>query len=70
LISSFIGQSFHEAAWQAANPQGVVTEDDMLALGDYPNVFAGWVLLGWLPIVVGLLLSARLIQKKAQQAAS
>ena len=72
LVSSLIGQAFHEAAWHTANPMGIVTEDDMLALGDSPNVFVGWILLGWLPIVVGLLLSNSLIQnkKEAQQAAT
>jgi hypothetical protein len=59
LIGSFIGQAFHESAWHSANPNGIVAEEDMVALGDYPNVFVGWLLLGWIPVVVGLVLSVR-----------
>ena len=59
LIGSFVGQAFHESAWHSANPNGVVTEKDMVALGDYPQVFIGWVLLGWIPVVTGLVLSVR-----------
>lgn len=59
LIGSFIGQTAHESAWHSANPSGIVAEEDMVALGDYPNVFDGWVLLGWIPVVVGLVLSGR-----------
>jgi hypothetical protein len=69
LIGSLIGQAFHMSAWFSTNPNGIVTEEDMIALGDYPNVFAGWLLLGWIPVVIGLVLSARINQnqKEAQQ---
>ncbi len=71
LIGSFIGQAFHESAWHSANPNGIVTEEDMVALGDYPNVFVGWVLLGWIPVVVALVLSVRRNRNlQAQQAGS
>jgi hypothetical protein len=59
LISSFVGHSFHEAGWMASHPDGIRTEEDMMAIGDYPNVFAGWIILGWLPVLVGLVLSKR-----------
>ena len=58
LIGSFVGQAFHEAAWLADHPAGAATEMDILSLGDYPNVFAGWVILGWVPVLIGLLLSS------------
>jgi len=59
LVGSFVGHAFHEAGWLAAHPEGIVTEEDMMALGDYPNVFAGWVLLGWVPVLIGLVLAKR-----------
>ncbi|MBG7606608.1 MAG: hypothetical protein IZT59_01040 [Verrucomicrobia bacterium] len=59
LISSFVGHSFHEAGWMASHPDGIRTEEDMMAIGDYPNVFTGWIILGWLPVLVGLVLSKR-----------
>jgi len=59
LVASFIGHTFHASAWRAANPQGTVTEEDMVAIGDYPNVFVGWLLLGWLPVILGLVLCVR-----------
>jgi hypothetical protein len=71
LVGSFVGQAFHEAAWFAAHPGGICTEEDMMALGDYPNVFAGWVLLGWVPILVGLALAKRGDRnRQAEQAAT
>lgn len=63
LIGSFAGHAFHEAKWLADNPDGIVTEEDMAAIGDFANVFAGWVILGWAPVALGLILSARLNQK-------
>lgn len=59
LVCSFVGHYFHEAGWWMRHPEGIRTEEDMLALGDYPNVFAGWIMLGWIPVLVGLLLSKR-----------
>ena len=56
LIGSLVAQAFYESVWHLANPNGIVTEEDMGALGDYPNVFAGWALLGWIPVLVGLIL--------------
>jgi uncharacterized membrane protein len=64
LIASFTGLRFHQSIWFAEHPKGIVTEDDMVALGDYPNVFAGWILVGWLPIAAGLFLSNRLIRNQ------
>jgi hypothetical protein len=71
LVASFIGHTFHASAWHSANPKGIITEEDMITLGDYPNVFAGWLLLGWLPVVLGLVLCVRRnrSQQEAQQAA-
>jgi hypothetical protein len=59
LVASFLGQSFHEAGWLATHPDGIQTEEDMMAHGDYPNVFAGWIMLGWIPVLAGLILSRR-----------
>ncbi len=59
LIGSLIAHAFYESVWHSANPNGIVTEEEMVALGDYPNVFAGWVLLGWIPVLVGFVLSVR-----------
>lgn len=68
LIGCLLAHSFHEASWHSNNPQGIVTEEDMIALGDYPNVFAGWVLLGWFPVALGLILARRQRRKiQAQQ---
>jgi hypothetical protein len=71
LVGTSVGHAFHEAGWLAAHPEGIVTEEDMMALGDYPNVFAGWVLLGWVPVVFGLVLSKRGDRnRQAEQAAA
>lgn len=59
LFGFLAGQAFHEIAWHSANPDGIVTEEDMDALGDYPNVSVAWILMGWIPVVVGVVLSAR-----------
>ena len=59
LAGSLAGHYFHECAWVASHPAGVVTEDDMIALGDYPNVLAGWILLGWIPVLMGLVITRR-----------
>jgi hypothetical protein len=71
LVASIIGHTFHVSAWRSANPKGIVTEEDMISLGDYPNVFVGWLLLGWIPVVLGLVLCIRRnrSQQEAQQAA-
>jgi hypothetical protein len=57
LITAFAGQEFHEEVWHANHPVGAVTEEDVMALRDCPNVLALWVTLGWVPIAVGLILS-------------
>ena len=59
LAGVTLGQCFGECAWYRQHPAGMVTEEDMMALGDYPNVFAGWVLTGWIPVLIGLVLSGR-----------
>lgn len=59
LSGSFLGHYFHERAWMADHPLGAVTEEDMLALGDYPNVAAGWLLLGWIPVMLGFFLRSK-----------
>jgi hypothetical protein len=64
LIASFFGHAFHESLWFAEHPKGILTEDDMVALGDYPNVFVGWMLVGWLPIIAGLSLFNRQLRKQ------
>ncbi len=57
--TSIVGHSFHEAAWFAAHPDGVRTEMDMMELGDYPNVLSVWILLGWVPVMLGWFLAVR-----------
>ena len=57
LFACHGAQAFHEIEWRKNNPQGVQNEDDMVALGDYPNVSAGWVLVGWIPLTLGILMA-------------
>lgn len=59
LSGSLLGHYFHERAWMVDHPHGAVTEEDILALGDYPNVLAGWLLLGWIPVMLGFFLRSK-----------
>jgi hypothetical protein len=59
LFACYVAQTFHEVEWRKNNPQGIQNEDDIEALGDYPNVSAGWVLVGWIPLSLGLLIGQR-----------
>jgi len=57
LGCAFLGQHYHSLAWFKQHARGQQTEEDLVALGDYPNVFATWVLAGWIPVAVGLALA-------------
>ena len=64
LFFMFTSQGFHERDWWATHDHSAgLTEDDLLELGDYPNVFAGWVIAGWVPVLV-MSLVARFIYRK------
>jgi hypothetical protein len=49
-----------------------MTEEEFFSVPDGPNVFAGWVVLGWLPVVIGFLvtrpLRRRAIERHAKSA--
>lgn len=59
IIAVTVGHHLHESAWLHQHPDGPVSEEDMAAIGDYPNVLTGWILLGWLPIVLGFVAAQR-----------
>jgi len=49
-----------------------MTEEEFFSVPDGPNIFAGWVVLGWLPVVIGFLvtrpLRRRAIERHAKSA--
>lgn len=62
LPLSSLALAYHQSAWFGTHPQGPQTEEDMLALGDYPNVTAGWIGGGWIPPTVGIFFSKFLVR--------
>ena len=52
----------HAIAWHDRHPAGPITEEDMIALGDAPNVFASWILIGWIPVLFGFVAARRRIE--------
>ena len=64
LFACYGAHAFHQFEWRKNNPQGIQNEDDMEALGDYPNVSAGWVLVGWIPLTLGMLIGQEKQRKK------
>ena len=53
------GQAFHQAGWVASHGRHAFTEEEMLEEGDSPNAFAGWLLLGWMPLLLGGILARK-----------
>ncbi|WP_341406898.1 hypothetical protein [Luteolibacter soli] len=44
-----------------------MTEEEFFSVPDGPNVFAGWILLGWLPVVIGFLVTLPLRRRAAER---
>lgn len=64
LFFMFASQGFHERDWWSIHDHSAeLTEDDLLELGDYPNVFTSWVIAGWIPVLM-MSLVARFIYRK------
>ncbi len=59
LVFFYLGQFFHESAWFMEHARGSQTEEDMMTLGDYPNATATWIVAGWIPVAIGLILARR-----------
>jgi len=51
-----------------ATHRGVrMTEEEFSSVPDGPNVFAGWILLGWLPVVIGFLVTRSLRRRAVER---
>ena len=51
--------SHHQSHWIQIHGGLPRTEDDMASFGDGPNVTAGWILTGWIPILGGVWVGRR-----------
>jgi len=56
LVFACVAQHFNEKQWFATNASRSLSEEDMMSLGDSPNVLAAWLLFGWLPVLIGYIL--------------
>lgn len=62
LLCAFTALAHHQRDWMREHKKGPFTEEEMIALGDYPDVFATWLMFGWIPVVIGYFLARRLIR--------
>jgi hypothetical protein len=51
----------------AAHRGKEMTEEEFFSVPDGPNVFAGWILLGWLPVLVGFLVTRPLRRRAIER---
>ena len=65
LVLLFLSQSFHEREWFATHDfSAAPTEEELMELGDYPNVFAGWLFFGWVPVLAASITARLLFRPK------
>ncbi len=60
LVFAGMSHMFHDIEWARSHHGKPLKEEDLVSQGDYPNVFATWVLFGWIPVIVGYFVARRI----------